>query len=261
MASAPAATVAPAPAPASNPPPASEPATKKVKKLVLNSLAPATLTEEQTAQRDEMLALARSLGFVCQPRQGLEMDLGQQIFSRMTNRLGKAVSQCIDFTMSFPQEAAMLIFSTRLQQEEEKTGTMRWVSENLADAAELMGNLLSLVSPSASGLTRAICPPSESVIRTWSTLMPTIEIKSVVQNHGAERLYFRGTYVLWDDAAEIHPPKDAERREMALSPQLQDQLRVRVLQDVLQLSGNCNLSANWWRQIGSEDIAAEVEAG
>ena len=252
-----------APAAAEDSTPTEAPKKQKVKPpLLLNALTLATLTQEQQAQRDQMLALARELGWVCQPRQGLAMDLGQQLFARMTNRQGKAICQCIDFNLSFPREAALQLFPSRLQ-EEAGESTIQWTSDTLQDAAELLGDLLSMVSPTASGLTRAICPPSESVIRVWSTMLPTIEVKSVIMSHGAERLYYRGTYVLWDDSAGMHPPKDSQRREIAFSAGLEDQLRARVLQDVLTISANqrCNPSANWWRQLGREDTAAEVEAG
>ena len=69
-------------------------------------------------------------------------------------------------------------------------------------------------------------------------------------------------YVLFDNAAELHAPKDLNRHEIAMEESLIAALRVRVLQDVYQMSEKgLPLSAHWWRQLGREDLALEVEAG
>ena len=49
---------------------------------------------------------------------------------------------------------------------------------------------------------------------------------------------------------------------MVISAGLQLELRQQVLQDVLQLhQQGVNLSANWFRQLGIQDLANQVEAG
>ena len=130
-------------------------------------------------------------------------------------------------------------------------------------AAELLSDILiSELSPCASGLSRAVRPPSESVVRVFSTLIPDVEVSHAVLPFGAERLYFNGRYVLFDNSAEMHPPKDAHRREVRVAQQLEASIRVQLLQDVLDLSSkDLPLSAPWWRQLGREDMAQEVENG
>ena len=108
-----------------------------------------------------MLEIAKSLGYICVERRGLEMDLAQHIFSRMTNRLGKAIYQVIEFGMSFPRHAAQMLFPSHLlhnEAAEVTAATMSWSSTTMAEASELMSDLLSRVSTCASGLTRAVQP-------------------------------------------------------------------------------------------------------
>ena len=71
----------------------------------------------QTLMRQQMFDLAAQLGYACQDRRGLDRDLAQQIYSRMTNRQGKAVKQIVMFPMSFPRDAARQLFPDRLLQE------------------------------------------------------------------------------------------------------------------------------------------------
>ena len=132
----------------------------------------------------------------------------------------------------------------------------------MASCTELLGDMLDQISPMSFGLTRAVQPPSERVARVFAVIMPTVEVSHAVLPHGAERLFFQCQYVLFDNHAEINPPKNAQRREVALDLNLQAALRQQVLQDVFQLSEkDLRLSAAWWRQLGREDMALEVEAG
>ena len=129
-------------------------------------------------------------------------------------------------------------------------------------AQALIGSLLSDISSSAHSLTRAVQPPSEKVVRVLSTLMVPLEICHTMQEHGAERLHINAAYVLFDNFAELHAPKDSTQRELQISSELEARLRQQVLQDVFALSAqNVPLSAEWWRQLGMEETAQQVEQG
>ena len=127
-------TRTPAPATLPNPvteaAPTSTSAPPKRKKAehqpVLSVLKPMELTSEHLVQRDMVLQIAKALGYACMDVRGLEMDLAQQIFSRMTNRLGKAIFQVIEFAMSFPRQAALQLFPSDLQQGQEEDNTTVW---------------------------------------------------------------------------------------------------------------------------------------
>ena len=238
------------------------PVKKKAAPRLLLDLENRELTAEQKWQKQQMLVLAKMLGYACVNIQGVQRDFAQQIFARMTNRLGKAVYQTISFTMSMPRSALEQILPLELATHNSAT-VIDWEAKSLEEVRTMMGctNLLSSISNAAAGLTRAVQPPSESVARVFSTLMPTVEISHSILPYGAERVTFNAQYVLFDNSAECHKPKDQSRRELSLPEGLEPQLRQQVLQDVLQISEQIPISAAWWRQLGQEDRALEVEAG
>ena len=49
--------------------------------------------------------------------------------------------------------------------------------------------------------------------------IPVIEIRHVTQS-GRDKLYVNIQYILADEAGELHPPKNGERREMAMSDEM-----------------------------------------
>ena len=92
-------------------------------------------------------------------------------------------------------------------------------------------------------------------------MMSGLEITHVTLPTGVPRLYANYLYALLDEAGELHPPKDAERRELLLPAATENALRVQVLKDVRSMGKkNYPLSAGFWRQLGEEKKAAEVEA-
>ena len=220
-----------------------------------------TPTLEEQQKQQQLFALAKELGFAIQDLRSLRRDFAQMLFSRMTNRLGKAVYQTVSFTMSFPRTAAQSLFPSHLLTNQcEKN--LDWRASTLPEISELISDMLSELSPAASGLTRAVQPPSEKLARVFSVIMPSVEISHAVLPYGAERLYFNCQYAMFDNSATLHPPKDAERREILIADPTAAALRQQVLQDVLQLSlKNVRLSPFWWRQLGQEETALEVEAG
>ena len=234
----------------------------KKPKPKMRALVPPELTVEQRETRELMLHLARKMGYVCQRMDGIRADIGQAIYSRMSNRVGKAIYQQICIAMPCPRDAAEQLFSPNLKTDSQSAARVEWRASTMAEARELIGNLLSGITDSASCLTRAVQPPSEKVVRVFSTLMPPIEVSHTVHEHGRERLHLNATYVLFNNSGDVHPPKDAHRNEMALSTELEGSLRQQVLQDVHTLSEQgVPLSAAWWRQLGREETAEQVEQG
>ena len=235
--------------------------TRPPAQTILALLTDEELTHEQAWKQTQMLLLAKELGYAFQPLVGIRRDFAQNLFSRMTNRLGKSIFQTITFSMSMPRHAAEQIFVAQLLTLTSHKN-LEWRANSMSDMSLLFGDLLDSLSFAAAGLTRACPPPSESQARVFSVLMPIVEISHSVLPFGAHRLYLNCQYVLFDNAATLHPPKDMQRREILISEELQTLLRQQVLQDVLALSQkNLSLSAAWWRQLGQEDTAQAVEAG
>ena len=181
------------------------------------------------------MALALELGFACQDIQGIRRDLAQMPFSRLTNRSGKAIFRTITITMSMPRMAAEQIFPPLLLNTNESK-FLGWEATTVPEISQLLGNMLSEISPVAHGLTRAVQPPSESVARVFAVIMPTVEVSHAVLPYGAEHLSLNCQYALFDNSAELHPPKDTNRREVPVNEAMATSLRQQVLEDMLQLS-------------------------
>ena len=68
-------------------------------------------------------------------------------------------------------------------------------------------------------------------------------------------------YALLDENGELHPPKDSDRNEIALTPEEVHEIRTQVASDALALGEmGMPLSAGWWRQLGNETEAKMAEA-
>ena len=127
----------------------------------------------------------------------------------------------------------------------------------MADAVLMMGQHLTEWVPGCAGLTKALRPPSESCVSVCATMLPPIEVTWMRGN-----LFVNFMYVLVTEAGEVHPPKDSERREIALTTVLMSAVRQQVLQDVLSLSArHTPLAAGFWRQLGNHAMEAQVVAG
>ena len=67
------------------------------------------------------------------------------------------------------------------------------------------------------------------VTRVVASMLPPWEVSHVVMPRGVDRLYVNGNYILTDETGIIHPPKDDDRREIALATELQQAMRQQVL--------------------------------
>ena len=73
--------------------------------------------------------------------------------------------------------------------------------------------------------------------------------------------YVNFNFSLVDENGELHPPKDANRIEIALTAQEVHEVRAQVLSDAMAFSAmNVPLSAAWLRQLGDEAKAQTTEA-
>ena len=111
----------------------------------------------------------------------------------------------------------------------------------------LMGKILTDHDPCMSGLSRALKSPSERVIRVLATLMLNLET-SWVRQGDRERLFVNMMYLLSDEDGELHPPKDSNRNEIALTAEEQRSYRVAILEDLFAMSQSERpLSPAYWR--------------
>ena len=214
--------------------------------------------EEQLAEFFEM---ATSLGFSVTPTERYEKEIGLSIATRLRSREGTQVYQTLTYPLqSIPRRAAEQIFPECLVTEETPT-TKKWEATTYVEACMFLPRLLSRASDFyCAGLTRGLKTESERVIRVLAVPIPTIVFEHAMRS-GLDRLYAMLQYVLVDETGELHPPKDENRNEIALSPDLEAEVREQLFAD-LNLMGEKNfpLSPELWRQLENEDRALETEA-
>ena len=129
----------------------------------------------------------------------------------------------------------------------------------MAKMTTAVAGLLELSEMNCCGTTRALKTLSQPVIRVVASMMPTVEVSHQLEN-GRDRFFMNFLYVLADEDGEFHPPKDVNRNEIGLDPRLEMRMRQKILQDVkVMASKGYLLSPGWWRQLGREEKAVEVE--
>ena len=208
----------------------------------------------------QLTALATKLGVISVPVAHLKTSLAVGIVRRMRPRSGTNVYQSAAFSLqNFPREAALKILPVESLVTPEEATTVTWRFDLQAEALQFFGRLLPLGGRTCSGLSVACLTKSELEVRTVAFMLTPIEI-SYVLRQGIDTLYVNFNYALVDDFGQVHPPKDSERRELDIS-HLVPGVRSQALLDLAGLATKeAPLSAAFWRQLGVESKAQEVEA-
>ncbi|KAL3931844.1 MAG: hypothetical protein SGPRY_000954 [Prymnesium sp.] len=122
-----------------------------------------------------------------------------------------------EFTvLNFPLKAANQILPRKFQDPAQEV----WVAITMMkEVVRMPRPLLEKSGFCCTGASRALRTASEKVIRTVAIIMPSLEVLWSVRQ-GMDGLRVRFEHVLFDCDGELHPPKDGDRREMALTPEL-----------------------------------------
>lgn len=206
-----------------------------------------------------MISLAKELGFCVYERQKLLAHLGHSLSARLRTRGSNFQYQSVAFRISnIPRSFCQEVFPTETVTENSTT-IQTWRFESMSSVSQIFAKLLASTKDMTAGSTRALQLPSERVVRLVSTAINPMEISwvhLVEQNHDA--MYVNFNFILADEDGELHMPKDQSRREMAINNE--HEIRHQVLEDVRAMAEkNCMLGPGWWRQLGMEEKAAEVE--
>ena len=207
-----------------------------------------------------MMALAVRQGFVCLPLEELTKEVAMAVASRMIPARGTAVYQMVTATLtSIPLQVLESCFPSDLKTEE--TGqTTQWRVTTIPALASLMTPLLQRSNFVCAGATRAWRALSQPVIRNVASLVPDLEVAHVRLASGLSRLYLNGMYAVVSEHGEVFWPKDNNRREIFFTEEVEADLKEQVLRDVRALADRGEpLAAGWWRQMGDESKALEVE--
>lgn len=218
---------------------------------------PAPIVPMPSAEEVALFAQAARLGYSVVTIESIRQEIGVAIARHMINRVGNTVLQTARFSLTrIPLSALQEILGPASTLED---GVASWAPQatTVAEVTQLISPLLGAASGYVcAGSSRALQTASESCVRVLATLMPTFEITL-----DKDRMMLEFQYVLSDEMGELHPPKDENRNEIALSPGLTLDLRRQISADlVLMADGGVPLSAGYLRQLGREGQALQVEA-
>lgn len=219
-----------------------------------------TLQAVPSKQELQLLELAAKLGYCCLPKHKLVKELVRAIVRRLKPRTTTNVYQCVSFTLAgFPLTIAKDLFPDAFLTK--NAPSMRtWCMSSLSAVIQVFAPILSEHDIMTAGISKALMTASQR----WSRVLATIisaEVSWVTPAQGVDRLYVNFMYVLADEAGELHLPKDASRRELAVSLSFVEQIRAQVLSDAaLLVEKGAQLSAGWFTQLGLLSKAMEVRA-
>ena len=209
----------------------------------------------------EFWHLANKLGMTCRPESEFLTELGMTIAARMTPRVGDDVYQMQAAILHcFPKALLEKVLPASCITFSDDT-TTTWTLTTVAQLNGSIPSILGLSGYACAGLTKAFQTKSEPVIRVVATLMPTFQVSHVTLASGVDRTYLNFAYVLATEHGELHWPKSkGTRLEILIPPELEEEMRVCVASDMLAMAQRGDrLSPGWWRQLGDEAKAAEVE--
>jgi hypothetical protein len=216
---------------------------------------------EEQAEIDQMMALASKHGYICCAQELIMKEVALAITSKMIQRSGNHIYQMATFAVpNIPLEVAEKIFLSEYVTLEEGT-TKEWKLTSISAVSAVLNPILSQFGCCCTGGLKTFQSKSQPVVRVMAKLLPDFEASYYRTSNGLERLHLSLQYALITEHGEIAWPKDSTRREIAFSQQEEDEIREEVLAQVLELANaGVPLSPGWWRQIGQEERAAEVEA-
>lgn len=204
--------------------------------------------------------LAATMGCIVTPISKWARAVAHSIATGLRTREGEFIYQSAAIRVpEIPRQAAEQIF--QWAPKSSSLAEVIWTCDSATEAAQHFSDILPLSGLRTTRATRAIQRPSEPVIRVLATMMGGVEIRHATSSSGVEVLTINFLYVLTGEMGDLHPPKDPERREIALSPAEETELRQLILRDATELGrAGAKLSPGWWRQVGDESRALQEEA-
>jgi len=205
----------------------------------LNLLPPGNITRvlSKSEKRQQLHSLALELGYAVTPLQKILKEIGVSVATRMRTRTASDASQTAAYYISgsWPREAMDQIFPRSLVTMN-SSSTRTWTAGTCQEILLLLGPALAASDYACAGITRGFKTESEMVIRTVATLLPSVEISHVELARGIDRLYINFQYMMADGTGELHSPKDGCRNEIALSTELETQMREHILTDTREMA-------------------------
>jgi hypothetical protein len=227
---------------------------KRSEQIVTVPISPQTVNPQIAA----LMAQATALGFILYERDKLTIDVGQQFATRMRARSGEDVFQTRAFNVpNVPLQYCKEMFPDwRLTTDTPSCKTWRWNEDAFVCMLTVLAPFLATQGNLCAGLSRALQTESEFCSRVMATVLPPLEISWVKMARGVDRLYINFMYALLTAEGEFHPPKDEQRRELAISPSLTQAVREQTLSDAMSMhSAGAILAPGFLRAMGLEQEA------
>lgn len=212
------------------------------------------------AKVQKLMRLAQSLGFVCLEARSLKAELGNAIGARMLKRSGENLHQMVTVALPyFPRMLMEELIPTEMVVKDE-WNEKAWKLSTMSSIDSILGPILATSKYVCSGAAKAFQTRSQPVIRLLAKLLPDVEITHYRGGGLQEKLYINTMYALVTEHGEIHWPKDENNRELKFTATRVAEVRHAVLQDLREMGQKGRpLSAPFWRQLGEEEKAKEVE--
>ena len=226
------------------------------------ALAPAPIVPKVDPKMIELYSMAAALGQACSSIEKLRKSVGDAIASRVRPREGKFIWQTATGSVqNLPREAALQIVPLTPRAPGGHTRREDWEATNMIEVVALVGPLFTKCTSYSAGATKALMTNSERVIWVVATVIPTAKIWWK-EWHGIDTLSWELQYVLADEDGELHKPKDGNKNEIALEPELEETaVRSQILDDLQAMADSgAPLGPGFLRQLGRHEEAAMVEA-
>ena len=220
--------------------------------------APAHQSDANVAR---ILAEASRLGFFLKHQDSFRQEIGLRMATSLRTLGGQFLWQTASFTFRDCPREVLKDLPPPLKAIDQPL-SLQFNADTMTDAAELARPFFTLV-PSVCGLTKLIVKPSSPAAQQAATVTAlTLTWEKPKARHSRPTLTVDMQFALSTEHGEIHPPKDANRRELALDPATEATWRRMILSDIkAHAEKGRALAAGYWRQMGNHKMAAQVDSG
>ena len=211
----------------------------------------------------ELHSSALAMAHVCTPLSQMAAAVGTSMASRMCTRGSNFVYQLASGSVQLIPKSAVEQLMPAAFLVESTTKKMTWRSgpSSMANVRAMAAPLIQQAATKhCAGLTKGLISASERVIRVVLTMMPEFEVKWMMFQ-GVEVVRYEFQYVLAGESGDLKPPKDGNKIEIALTQELEADLRTEILADLAALHDKgAPLAPGFLRQLGFDAEADLLEA-
>ncbi|EOD22671.1 hypothetical protein EMIHUDRAFT_240018 [Emiliania huxleyi CCMP1516] len=201
---------------------------------------------------------ASRLGFFLKHQDSFRQEIGLRMATSLRTLGGQFLWQTASFTFRDCPREVLKDLPPPLKAIDQPL-SLQFNADTMTDAAELARPFFTLV-PSVCGLTKLITKPSSPAAQQAATVTAlTLTWEKPKTRHSRPTLTVDMQFALSTEHGDLHPPKDANRRELALDPATEATWRRMILSDIkAHAEKGRALAAGYWRQMGNHKMAAQA---